>query len=147
MLYKLFLEKNKKDAIMQKKSKIDFIFTTSIAILLCIFGIFTSHYNSGGFTNKTGVDNVLIISSEVDNKDLPEINSNESTNKLNDVITPVTISATPLLMMFHLNSTPVIPASSQADTAIVNIFQNFNLDHFKIDYSIDGAKRSASTQN
>ena len=147
MLYKLFLEKKKKDAIAKKKNNLVFIFTTSFVILLGAFGIFISHYNGDKFNGEIRTNNIITTSTDLTEKVIDEVNNKTIADTLDEPINPSTINTKPLIMMFDLNSasTTNSPTNSQAAITIIDIFQ-VNSDIFKIDYSIDRAKQSQSTQ-
>ncbi len=130
MLYKLFLEKKKKDALEKRKNNLAFMLTTSIAILLGVFGIFITHYKSDNFIEGNSVANNTVSSTKHTNKVESKINNKAITDTLNKNIDATTPNTQIFILIDTLNFPfgTTTPTKHQTDTSATNLLQTVSFD-------------------
>ncbi|HTN67915.1 MAG TPA: Ig-like domain-containing protein [Dysgonamonadaceae bacterium] len=106
MLYKLFLAKEKEDALFQKKSKIDFLITTVSVLLLTILGFFMTYKNKDNFIIEMKGSTTKLIATNPTDKNISEISNKTITVTFNKNIDPATVKTTSFILMQGLNFVP-----------------------------------------
>lgn len=134
MLYKLFLEKKKEDALEKRKNNSVCIFTISISMLLGVFGIFISHYNGYNFIAGYNIANNTATSTKHINQVESIINNNAITDTLNKNIDPTTTNTQIFILIdtlyFPFGTTT--PTKHQTDTYTTNLLQTVRFDLLNI---------------
>lgn len=124
-------EKEKRKKLELKKDNLSLLITTSITILLGIFGIFISHYNSDKFIDRTRAD--YAVTTSIENFTSEPINKN-TTDTINENSNSDTMNTTNFIVIKNLN--PVLETTTstvyEIDTPTMNISKSNDLNLPKI---------------